>query len=73
MGYSNHLEKSTYFFTYVVIMNSRKIFDAANLVQMLGRVGRGLDSKGNSYIISDHHSPSIDETVKYIRKANSYL
>ena len=57
----------------VVIMNSRKIFDAANLVQMLGRVGRGLDSKGNSYIISDHHSPSIDETVKYIRKANSYL
>ena len=57
----------------VVIMNSRKIFDSSNLVQMLGRVGRGLDSKGNSYIISDRHYKTIDETLDYLRKANSYL
>jgi competence protein ComFA len=57
----------------VVIMNSKKIFDSSNLVQMLGRVGRGLDSKGHSYIISDRHYKVIDDTITYLRKANSYL
>ena len=57
----------------VVIMNSKKIFDSSNLVQMLGRVGRGLDSKGHSYIISDRRYKVIDDTITYLRKANSYL
>lgn len=58
----------------VIIMNSLKLFDEANYVQMLGRVGRGVDSNyGDAYIISNHLDKNIDKTIKYLRKANSYL
>ena len=58
----------------VIIMNFANTFDQSNLIQMLGRVGRGTDSvAGDAYVISDHLDHDIRETLKYLKKANSYL
>lgn len=57
----------------VIILNFGKTFDQSNLIQMLGRVGRGMDSDGRSYIISDHFSKEVEKTMQYLKKANSYL
>ena len=58
----------------VIILNFARIFDQSNLIQMLGRVGRGTDSlTGDAYVISDHLDPNIRETLKYLKKANSFL
>lgn len=58
----------------VIILNFASIFNQSNLIQMLGRVGRGTDSvTGDAYVISDHLDPNIRETLKYLKKANTYL
>ena len=58
----------------VIILNFARIFDQSNLVQMLGRVGRGTGSVfGEAYVISDHFDSSIQKTLSYLKKANSYL
>ena len=58
----------------VIIMNFANVFDQSNLIQMLGRVGRGTDCvAGDAYVISNRFDPNIRETLKYLKKANSYL
>ena len=58
----------------VIIINEYSIFDRSNLIQMLGRLQRGLNSdKGQGYIISSKRSKDIDMTIDYIRKANAYI
>ncbi len=58
----------------VIIMNFANVFDQSNLIQMLGRVGRGTDCVvGDAYVISNRFDPNIRETLKYLKKANSYL
>ena len=58
----------------IIILDYLKIFDEANFVQMLGRIGRGINSKyGEGYILTDTYDYRIRNTLRYIRKANSYL
>ena len=58
----------------VIILNYHNIFDQSNLIQMLGRLQRGLNSnKGEAYLISDKRNKTIINTIDYLRKANSYL
>lgn len=58
----------------VIILNFGNIFDEANLIQMLGRVGRSIDSPyGDAYILSDHFDKNINNTIKYLEYANSFI
>lgn len=58
----------------VVILNFDSTFDEANLIQMLGRVGRGIENPyGEAYILSDHLDKKIINTTNYLKEANSYL
>ena len=58
----------------VIILDFDSIFDLSNLVQMLGRVGRSIDNPtGQAYILSNHFSKDINNTIKYLKEANSYL
>ena len=58
----------------VIIFDYGKVFDQSNLIQMLGRVNRGIgDNKGKTYLFSNRYSKSISETMTYLKKANSYL
>ena len=58
----------------VIILNFDSTFDEANLIQMLGRVGRNVDNPyGDAYILSNHFDKNIKSTIKYLKEANSYL
>lgn len=58
----------------VVILNFDSTFDEANLVQMLGRVGRNINNPyGEAYIIATHFSSVIKNVMDYLKKANSYV
>ena len=58
----------------VIIFDDRNIFDETNLIQMTGRINRGIGHQGGkAYIIADHFSDRIDDTIAYLRKANSHL
>ena len=58
----------------IIILDYLKIFDEANFVQMLGRIGRGINSKyGEGFILTDSYDYRIRNTLRYIGKANSYL
>ena len=50
------------------------IFDESNLIQMLGRVGRGIDSScGKAYILTDRYGKKIRNVIRYLKEANSHL
>ena len=58
----------------VIIIDQHKRFDQSNLIQMTGRINRGLNNQGGkAYIIASHFDEQIDQTIDYLRKANSYL
>ena len=58
----------------VIIYDYDNIFDQSNLIQMLGRVNRGIgDNSGKTYIFSDKYSTHIKQTISYLKEANSYL
>ncbi len=58
----------------VIILNYNNVFDQSNLIQMLGRVNRGIgDNEGKTYIFTDRYSKSLAHTMEYLKKANSYL
>ena len=58
----------------VIILDYLNVFDEANLIQMLGRIGRGIeDSTGAAYIICQKKDRRIKDTISYIERANSYL
>lgn len=58
----------------VIILNFDNLFDEANLIQMLGRVGRNYKNPyGQAYILSNHFDPKITSTIKYLQEANSYV
>ena len=59
----------------VVIYNVKGgVFSSSSMVQMLGRVGRGIeDTGGNCYILSDHIDKEVRKTLDYLKEANSHL
>ncbi|MDO4199110.1 MAG: helicase-related protein [Erysipelotrichaceae bacterium] len=58
----------------VIILNYDKYFDESSIIQMLGRVGRGInDDKGSSYIISNRIDKKIPVIIDYLKEANTYL
>lgn len=58
----------------VIILLFDSIFDEANIIQMLGRVGRNVNNPyGDAYIISNHIDSNIKSTINYIKEANSYI
>lgn len=58
----------------VIILNFDDLFDEANLIQMLGRVGRNYKNPyGQAYILSNHLDPKINYTIKYLKEANMYV
>lgn len=58
----------------VIILFFDKTFDEANLIQMLGRVGRNyLNPYGQAYIFANHLDKKIGYTINYLKEANSYL
>ena len=58
----------------VIILHYSRVFDSASLVQMLGRVGRGVkEDCGRSYLLSDHFNGEVRETLSYLKRANASL
>ena len=58
----------------VIICDYNNVFDQSNLIQMLGRVNRGIgDNDGKTFIFTDRYSKKLHDTLAYLKKANSYL
>ena len=58
----------------VIIYDYGNIFDQSNLIQMLGRVNRGIgDNEGKTFLFTDRYSRKLSQTMKYLKEANSYL
>ena len=58
----------------VIIYDYGNIFDQSNLIQMLGRVNRGIgDNEGKTFLFTDRYSRKLAQTMKYLKEANSYL
>jgi competence protein ComFA len=58
----------------VIIYDYGNIFDQSNLIQMLGRVNRGIgDNEGKTFLFTDRYSRKLAQTIKYLKEANSYL
>ena len=58
----------------VIVFDYQDCFDTSSLVQMLGRVGRGVgNDEGKSYILCPPYRKEVKETMAYLKKANAYL
>ena len=58
----------------VIILHYGKTFDEASLIQMLGRVGRGVgNTEGSSALFCDRKRKEVRDTIDYLRLANSHL
>ena len=58
----------------VILLCFDRSFDEGNIIQMLGRVGRGIeDDKGRSIIIANHYEKMFSKIINYLKEANSYL
>ena len=59
----------------VIILDIYKnIFNEANIIQMLGRVGRSINHPfGKAYILSNHYNKDINSALKYLKHANSCI
>ena len=58
----------------VIILHHDGVFDEGNLVQMLGRVGRGVGyEEGRSYLFCTYKDRQVRKTVAYLKEANSHL
>ena len=54
-----------------VIYERQNAFDTSSLVQIVGRVRRGLNSEiGEAYIISSVYSKNIRECINQLKEAN---
>lgn len=57
----------------IIILHDRKdAFNTSAIVQMCGRVGRGLNSKGEAYILSSVLDKNIFEAIRQMKEANDY-
>ena len=58
----------------VIIMDYDNIFDQSNLIQMLGRINRGVSNNdGKAYILTDSINRKLIDTVRYLKEANNHL
>ena len=58
----------------IIIMDLGNLFDQSSIIQMLGRINRGMDDdKGKAYIITDHSGRKMKDILRYLDKANSSL
>ena len=58
----------------VIILNFDDTFDCANLIQMLGRVGRNINNPyGEAYILTNHFDSNVKQAIANLKEANSYL
>ena len=57
----------------VIILSENGIFDESSLIQMLGRVDRGIGaSQGKAYILAPRRTPELRKTMKYLKEVNGY-
>ncbi len=55
----------------IIFLSRRNIFSSSSLIQMLGRVGRGVgDTSGEAYILSNHYDEEVNETLDYLKEVN---
>ena len=58
----------------VIILHISAFFDESNLIQMLGRVGRGMENdQGRSFLIAEKKDIPIRKTLAYLKKANESI
>lgn len=59
----------------VIILDIRKgIFNVSSLIQMLGRLRRGIgDLKGEGYIFLNRYDPAVTEAIRTLKEANAHL
>lgn len=58
----------------VIILDHSAVFDQSSLIQMLGRINRGIgDDNGQAFIITDRYDSRIRNTIKYLERANECL
>lgn len=58
----------------VIILHYDGVFDEANLIQMLGRVGRGVgNDEGRSYLFCERRDTQVRRTLAYLKEANCHL
>lgn len=57
----------------VIILMKKGIFDESSLIQMLGRVDRGIElSKGKAFLLVKGKDKAVDKTMKYLKEVNAY-
>ena len=58
----------------VIILHYDGVFDEANLIQMLGRVGRCVgNDEGRSYLFCERRDTQVRRTLAYLKEANCHL
>jgi len=58
----------------ILYMKSNNIIDKSSIIQMIGRVGRGVKyTNGKAYILSNSRYEDIDEVMEYLKEANDAL
>ena len=58
----------------VIIIDNKNVFDEANIIQMLGRVGRDINNtNGKGYLLVDYPNKKLRNILNYLKKANDYL
>ncbi|MDO4940412.1 MAG: helicase-related protein [Erysipelotrichaceae bacterium] len=58
----------------IIIDFIKNRFDESSYIQMLGRVGRGIDNpNGEAYVLTSYKNKNVINAIEYINKANSYL
>lgn len=56
----------------IIIHNRKSAFETSAIVQMCGRVGRGLNSDGKAYILSSVLDRNIFDALRQMKEANEY-
>ena len=58
----------------IVVDMIEGIFLKSNYIQMLGRVGRSIKNPyGKAYVLTNRINYEVIKSIKYLKKANSYL
>ena len=58
----------------VIVIDNKNVFDEANIIQMLGRVGRDINnSNGRGYLLINYPNKKTYNVLTYLKKANGYL
>ena len=57
----------------VIILMENGIFDESSLIQMLGRVDRGMDvSEGKAFILTKKNTTALKKAMRYLKEVNGF-